>query len=306
MKKVLVLMSTYNGEHFLKEQIESVMRQSEVELTLLIRDDGSQDNTINIINDAKNGCGNIVLIQGENCGSALSFLMLLKIAVEKYADYDYIAFCDQDDVWEQDKLASAVRVLDKHSKEEPCLYMGAYQMVDVNLNVIETTRRVPRINLAAAIASNLATGCTMVFNYYLANLVVQDNIPKDIVMHDYWIYLVCLVVKGFVYYDETPHILYRQHDKNVIGGKSDPFLKKWKVRFIKLLKSGDCFKSKLSTELLKGYSFFINDDDKLFLMDVSTNQKLSSKIHLLFNKHFRADSIDKNLQLFGLIVSGKL
>lgn len=92
MRKVLVLMSTFNGERFLKEQIESVMRQVDVHVTLLIRDDGSNDNTVNLIKDYQNIYNNIVLIHGENCGSAMSFLKLLNETTAKYADYDFFPF----------------------------------------------------------------------------------------------------------------------------------------------------------------------------------------------------------------------
>lgn len=306
MRKVLVLMSTFNGERFLKEQIESVMKQVDVHVTLLIRDDGSNDNTVNLINDFQSRYNNIVLIQGENCGSAQSFLKLLNEATTNFANYDFFAFCDQDDVWKDDKLKSAVMILDNQSKDVPCLYIGAYQMVDVNLNNIVTPKRIPKLTLPAAMASNLATGCTMVFNLCLAKLISANIHLKNIIMHDYWIYLVCLAVRGFVYYDEIPHILYRQHGNNVIGGLKDPFIKRWIVRFIKLFKKGDCFKSKISTELLLNYSNMMNEGDKFFLTDISTNRKLSSKFHLLFNKQFRANSIDKNLRLFGLLLTGKL
>lgn len=299
-------MSTYNGERFLKEQIESVMKQTGVEVTLLIRDDGSHDNTVNLIKEFQKKYSNIIFIKGENCGSAMSFLKLLNEATSSYVGYDYFAFCDQDDVWLDDKLTSAVMVLENHSKATPCLYLGAYQMVDVNLKNIVTPKRTPKLNLPAAIASNLATGCTMVFNYCLAELISTNCNPKNIIMHDYWIYLVCLAVSGYIYYDETPHMLYRQHGNNVIGGQKDPFIKKWKARLLKLFRRGDFYKSKLSKELLLNYSSMMNEDDKRFLTDVSTCRKLSSKFHLFFNKQFRSYSIDKNLQLFGLIVTGKL
>lgn len=298
-------MSTYNGERFLKEQIESVMKQTGVEVTLLIRDDGSHDNTVNLIKDFQKTYCNIVFLKGENCGSALSFLKLLNEATANYADYDFFAFCDQDDVWKDDKLISAVTVLENQSKTSPCLYLGAYQMVDINLNNIVTPKRIPQLNLPSAIASNIATGCTMVFNYCLAKLISTNCNPKNIIMHDYWIYLVCLAVGGYIYYDKIPHILYRQHNNNVIGGLKDSFLKKWFTRISKFFKPGDCFKSKLAGSLLTCYGDEINNENKKFLYYVSTSNKWNSKYHLLRNRNFRGDSLDTNLQIFGLIITGK-
>ena len=91
-------------------------------------------------------------------------------------------------MWKDDKLKSAVMILDNQPKDVPCLYLGAYQMVDVNLNNIVTPKRTPQLNLPAALASNIATGCTMVFNFCLAKLISTNCNPKNIIMHDSFIH----------------------------------------------------------------------------------------------------------------------
>lgn len=302
--KVLVLMSTYNGERFLSEQIESVLNQQGVDVHLLIRDDGSVDGTIPLIRHFAEMHPNITLIEGKNCGCARSFMSLVREAASAYGEYDYYAFCDQDDVWMKSKLCVATQALLELPHSQPCLYLGAYQMVDAELNLINTHFRPPVINLPSGILSNAATGCTMVFNRALLEIVASRN-PQNIIMHDYWVYLVCLATQGCVLYDRTPYIYYRQHGENVIGGKDDPFMKRWTTRFRKLFLKGDCFKSKLAASLLENYSDRMRQEDRQFLEDVANSRRLRSIWHLARDHSFRGQTLDKNLQTWGLLITGK-
>ena len=303
--KVLVLMSTYNGEKYLSKQFESVLNQKGVDVTILIRDDGSKDDTLALLM-SYNYSGNVVkIIRGDNMGSARSFMYLVGEAFVSYNDYDYYAFCDQDDVWLEDKLISAISILNQKDNRVPALYMSAYQMVDMHLKTIPTYLKKPKLNLASALSANSATGCTMVFNRSLLNVIVSKK-PEFLIMHDYWTYLVCLAVGGFVFYDETSHILYRQHEHNVIGGRKDPFVKKWLNRIRKVFANGDYFKSKTAQQLLKCYADDMSEKDKNLLQQISTCSKLKSKLKLLCNDDFIGNSLDKKLQMIGLILTGKL
>lgn len=302
---ILVLLSTYNGDSFLGEQIDSLLSQEDVELSIIIRDDGSSDKTIALIDYYSKLHSNIFFIKGFNCGSARSFMNLLYEANVSHCDYDYYAFCDQDDVWLPNKLHAAIEKLKEMDGREPCLYLGSYQMVDSNLNEISTAHKKPSLDIVSAFVSNPATGCTMVFNKKLLEAVASKH-SDYMIMHDYWMYLVCLAIGGKVYYDQTPYMLYRQHDHNVIGGKKDSFMKRWSTRLRKLFRKGDCFKSRMATQLLTCYNERLTSKDKEFLTQVSTCSLWSSKIKLLTNRRFKSKSFDKNLQLFGLILSGKL
>lgn len=304
MSKILTLLSTYNGEKYIREQLDSLLNQKGVDIKILIRDDGSKDNTLAVLKEYQNVTEKVEIIESDNCGSAQSFFELLMEAFKRSKIYDYYAFCDQDDVWLEDKLKIAVSVLDEVPTDKPALYMGAYQMVDANLNKIPTPQYDPILTLPAAMASNCATGCTMVFNKALLCTLVGYN-SKDAIMHDYWTYLVCLLIGGFVYYDKTPHILYRQHGNNVIGGQKDSFLKRWSVRFIKIFRNGDCFKSNLANKLLQCKHIGMSEDDREFLKTVATYSKLSSKWKILSTKGFLSTSTDKNLQNIGLVLTGK-
>ena len=114
-KKVAILMSTYNGEKYLKEQIESLLAQTYGNIEIYIRDDGSKDNTIKIIKNYKEKYNNIVLKEGKNIGFINSFFELLNLC----NDADYYAYCDQDDVWMNDKIERAVKFLGKTDENKP-------------------------------------------------------------------------------------------------------------------------------------------------------------------------------------------
>ena len=304
MDNITVLLSVYNGKAYLKEQLDSLICQEGVQTEILIRDDGSSDESLQLLYDYSRNHDNIKVVKGDNVGSAHSFMALIHDAVSSETSCDYFAFCDQDDVWMKDKLCSAVKKISTQPKAKPSLYIGTYQMVDSTLHPIPTVLKKPTINLPAALAANSATGCTMVFNKALLELLASKS-PKDFIMHDYWAYLVCLSVGGYVYYDETPHILYRQHDHNVIGGLGDSFVKKWCVRLAKLFRLGDCFKSKLASELLRCYSSMMDDDSIKFLQAAATCGRFSSKLRLLGNPHFRGKSVDNDIHNAVLVITGK-
>ena len=118
LPKVQVIMSTYNGEKYVQEQIESIFAQKECDISLLIRDDGSTDNTIDIVNELSKKY-NIKLIKGNNLKPAKSFLEALRYSGE---EMDYYAFSDQDDIWNEKKIISAINFIKKYT--EPSLYIG--------------------------------------------------------------------------------------------------------------------------------------------------------------------------------------
>ena len=302
--RVLVLMSTYNGAAYIRQQIDSILAQDACEVGILIRDDGSTDGTQDIMHEYASRHDNIFIVDGPNVGCAQSFMSLVYEAANTYSQYDYYAFCDQDDVWLINKLSSAIDKLDITDSTKPSLYLGAYQMVDAELNPITTFLSVPAINLPAAFASNSATGCTMVFNRALL-MALSTKRPEYMIMHDYWAYLVCLAIGGFVCYDHTPYILYRQHGHNAIGGLGDSLFKKWSVRIRKLFLAGDRFKSRMAQQLLNCYQGQMASDDIRFLCDIVNQKSFAAKKRLITDKRFRCKSMDGNLRNFVLILTGK-
>lgn len=300
---VLVLMSTYNGEKYLKEQIESLISQRDVEVNILIRDDGSKDRTLEIIKTFMLDFVNIKLIEGSNIGSARSFMSLVKLAEQFETKADYYAFCDQDDVWLNNKLSVAVSKIEKYV-DSPAMYCSSTKLVDKNLNHIKSVNIEIKSNLGESMIINCAVGCTIVFNKGLLDLTNLYT-PKFLLMHDGWLYRLCLVAGGEVFYDKNSYILYRQHENNVVGGKSN-FLLKWKRRFDAYYHKQSNVRYKTAVELLKGYENQMSNDTKCFLLQI-VNYKTSFKERksLIFNSKFKTNSREHNFMfklsvLFGL------
>lgn len=208
---VSVVLATYNGEKYLKEQIDSLLNQKGVKVNILVRDDGSTDNTTGILDNYQKK-GMLTWYTGEHLNVQKGYLNLLK-NVEKS---DYYAFCDQDDVWDEDKLLIAVTELEKFSKDKPSMYFSGQRLVDENLKTIAIHKIANnRDDYANFLISNVA-GCTTVFNNKLLT-AINSKSPEFILMHDSWLFKVCVSLGGNYYADTTAHISYRQHGNNVAG-----------------------------------------------------------------------------------------
>lgn len=214
-KQVTVLMSTYNGEKYLRQQVDSILNQTGVQVRLLVRDDGSTDQTLAILQEYQDK-GLLRYYQGANLKTARSFIQL----VHDSPASDYYAFSDQDDVWLKDKLNRALSMLASHPGNDsmPLLYAGNFQMVDANLNKIPSADHYTTQTFANAIVYSCCTGCTMVMNRALRDVLKNHPLPQHMLMHDDWVHKVCLAVGGQVIFDSQPMMLYRQHGNNVDGG----------------------------------------------------------------------------------------
>lgn len=251
MDRVVVLMSTYNGEKYLNEQIKSILEQKGVNVFLYVRDDGSNDSTKDILKKYKM-IGKLDFFLGENIGPAKSFMELINGAPEG----EYYAFSDQDDVWEKDKLSTAVGLL-KGIKNEG-LYYHAMNIVDENLEkygFYYRNEQYSKSMVNTILYGDEIAGCTMVFNKALLQRI-REYKPNFITMHDGWIHRVCLSVGGAIIADRTPYINYRQHQNNVIGMKKGRISDK-----IKNIKRKNCFFSRLAIEMLNGYSKYMKKKD---------------------------------------------
>lgn len=207
---IAVLLSSYNGEKFIKEQIQSILNQLNVHVHLLIRDDGSCDQTTIIINDLAAQDSRISIIEGKNLGAVKSFFYLLN-QVDK--NFDYYALADQDDVWKPDKLERATKTLWSNDPNLPAMYYSRLEFTDEQLNPIGFSIIPTNRGFQNALVQNQATGCTVVINKIARENIVA-KLPNWALMHDWWIYLV-VSATGCVYYDEYPGILYRKHGNNV-------------------------------------------------------------------------------------------
>lgn len=219
MKKILVIMPTFNGEKYLAEQLNSILTQEGVDVSLLVRDDGSADGTRAIL-DKYQSEGKLRWYTGEHLNVDKGFFDLMKQAAGE--DFDYIAFSDQDDVWDSDKLAVAVQSLDTADEAVPALYYCGQRLVDGELNPIDDHELNGRRTLTTRFVLSDFAGCTGVFNRALLSEVVKFE-PDYMLMHDTWVLKVCLCLGGKVFVDTKPHMDYRQHGGNTVGlGRSLP------------------------------------------------------------------------------------
>lgn len=241
----MVLMSTYNGERYLQEQLSSIYEQEDVNCSLLVRDDGSLDSTLGILAKEQEQ-GRLVWYTGENKGPAWSFWDLLC----KASGADYYAFADQDDVWLKDKLAKAVKSLDGQ-KDRPALYFCQTQLVDEGLVPLENVKIHPLLTYGEALIYQFVGGSTMVFNEALRRKLVEYT-PQYMRMHDIWVYDVALAIGAFVYFDPTSYILYRQHGGNAVG-QLNSWTFRWSNRWKRIVKN-EHIRLRTAEELWKGYA----------------------------------------------------
>jgi glycosyltransferase involved in cell wall biosynthesis len=222
--KVSICLATYNGGKYLKEQLDSIFAQSNTSWKLLIRDDGSIDNSLGIIEDYTIKYPNkITLITDKDgrIGPCMSFARLLD-----RANTEYIMFCDQDDVWLPNKIEltlNAMKQAEQAYPDQPLLVHTDLKVVDSNLNTIcdsmwRYQRLSPEIgeNLVKIMAQNVVTGCAMMINKKVKK--VSTPIPKEAVMHDWWI-AVNVAKHGKIMPVSIPSILYRQHVGNEKGAQ---------------------------------------------------------------------------------------
>lgn len=208
--QVAVVMSTYNGERYLSEQVESILGQEGVDVRLIVRDDGSSDGTVGLLESYERQ-GRLELVRGENLGVTRSFLELVRIAAER--GYAYVALSDQDDVWHADKLSRAVGLLSSRSQSEPLLYCSEYTYCDESLH--ETARsRLCRIGfrLETMLYENMTSGNTIVINHELARRVSEAG-PDGVYTHDWWLSLVASAI-GELVYDDFSSLEYRRLEDN--------------------------------------------------------------------------------------------
>jgi len=212
--RVDILLSAYNGERYLAEQLESILGQTHADFILTIRDDGSRDGTPDLLTGYARRDSRITLQLQDNLGVVGSFHRLLRDADPGCG---YFAFADQDDVWLPNKLERALSVLSRYDDNEPLLYCAGLEYVSSDLNHLGFSAKIGRAPcLGNALVQNIATGCTMVMNRTARELLLKHDWPSHIVMHDWWCYLVVSAF-GKVIRDDFVALKYRQHEGNQVG-----------------------------------------------------------------------------------------
>lgn len=220
MEKVDILLATYNGEQYLREQLNSILSQSYSNFRLLISDDLSTDSTREILAEYVEKDKRIIIFnQEKNLGVVKNFEFLLKKVENKY-----YMFSDQDDIWKENKIEKSIKVLEETNSD---LVYTDLEVVDENLNVTyESYWKLKGIynkikkynNFESLYLNNFVTGCTILSKKELIKEVLPLPNTSKFVLHDYWIPLI-LSQKHKITYIEEPLIKYRQHKNNKVGSK---------------------------------------------------------------------------------------
>ncbi len=227
-----IVLATYNGERFLRGQLESILAQSYQSWRILARDDGSSDGTIGVLREYASRLGSRFVLVEDNSGrlgAAGNFGRLLELS-----SAPYVALCDQDDVWLPEKLARLVGVLQdaeqRWGKETPLLVHSDLAVVDAQGRVLaQSFWRYQNLNVQAGgvwrrlLVQNVVTGCATIFNRALC--VAAIPIPPPAIMHDWWLALVAACL-GKIVHVPWASTLYRQHGGNDTGAR------RWSVSYV--------------------------------------------------------------------------
>lgn len=223
-----LLLATYNGSKYLENQLDSIFSQTHQYFRLLVSDDGSSDTTQMILESYREKFGERLMIVPNRTpgrGVVRNFENLMRSSLEEGRS-DWMAFCDQDDVWLPQKiecmLAEMVRIEGADGHAVPCLVHSDLAVVDENLTTICSSFAKYQLMSSdtssplSLLSINQVTGCAMMVNRTLLKMALP--MPNEAIMHDWW----CGLISGsgrrsFI---KTPLILYRQHGSNQVGAKS--------------------------------------------------------------------------------------
>ena len=301
-EEILILMSTYNGEKYIEQQIESIEHQKcDIPISILIRDDGSEDNTIKIIDKLTKKYKNIELIKCENIGCTNSFFELFKLAPK---NYKYYAISDQDDIWLEDKVQRGIDKLNNEDNKKPLLYGSCSELMNNNGDILGTTQKVnKKISLMNTIIQNFIPGHSQIFNTKLLEYLQQNVDPSQLYVYDFWITNVAMLY-GKIIFDNKPGTHYRIHDMNTIGYGKNKI--QWIKERLNRFNKGDG--DKIISQINYFYELYkndMNDSDrkqisKIFMM----NKHISKRIQFVFTtKVYRQKKIEtimfKLAYLFG-------
>lgn len=317
MKKIDVIMASYNGEKFIEEQIKSILinfdNVSNYECRLLISDDLSQDNTAEIIKKNVLKDKRIIFVDGNKKGGVrenFEFIM-------KFAQADYIFFSDQDDFWIPNKILIFIEnflKIEKNKINTPILIHSDLCVVDENLLAINTSMfNYQKINknptFAEIMTGNSVTGCAMACNNILLNSIKENKGINNSIMHDWYIAMYASAF-GVLSFIDKPLVLYRQHQSNQVGAKS--------LKLNDILKKNNIIniinKSKISIEKTKqqAHIFLSNfgnylDEDKILILKMyieSSSLNIFDRLKLFLFKNINKKGFLRNVVFFMLFVFG--
>lgn len=299
MEKVCVLIATYNPKKYFNEQIKSILNQKNMEVDIVIRDDGSSNKEF--LKEFEN-YENITLIEGKNLGVANNIMTLITYAYEHRKQYNYFAYSDQDDIWLENKVLIGIEKLKNMDDNKPNLYYSNLKVVNENLEYSHYLfkKGVVKNNFGQSLSQVFCFACTCIFNFRMVEKLTSIDIKN--MGFDTLIYYVAILF-GNIYYDDNSYILYRQHGDNV-SGPHDKGVKHY-FRKIKEICSNandqpykknalflrETFKNEISNHNLELLEILINYD-----------RGWKFKFKLIFNKEIKVGYYPKEIFNFFRII----
>lgn len=295
---VTVIMSTFNGEKYLAEQIDSILGQDYPDLKLVVRDDGSTDGTLELLDGYAAAHDSIKAYKGENVGLVRSFFAGLE---QIDPESEYVSFADQDDVWHQDKIRRAVRMMDEENPSIPLMYFSERNYCDEKLQNPKPSRLSKRsVRFGLSLFDNVCAGNTIVINRAMLRMLMRSN-PDDIYYHDWWMELLASCF-GKVIYDSAPTLEYRRLDESVSpSGKKGVALLSYRIheyfgsdRFESIANQNQSF--------MKTFGAQMSQENNDLLRKFTTEGRLKKALHAGRLRQ----SIANELMLRGCFLLGKL
>lgn len=296
--KVAILLSTYNGERFLVEQLDSLLAQTHCDWIIYASDDGSVDATLAILREYQErvGAERFFILDGPRQGFAKNFMSLVK---NPLVVADYFAFCDQDDVWLPNKLEKGLKSVAGIATELPVLYCTRTHLIDEAGNSIGFSPLFSKApGFANALVQSLAGANTMLLNRPALELLKRTDDRAIIISHDWWAYILVSGCAGRVIYDAEPSILYRQHGGNLIGSNSG--LLDRLARLKKMLKGTFKHWNDSNLNALGSFSSSLSEKCKVTLMyfACARNASLLRRVYLLKKAGVYRQTAFGNIGLF--------
>jgi glycosyltransferase involved in cell wall biosynthesis len=292
-----IILCTYNGQKYIREQIDSIVSQTHKNWRIFVSDDGSTDQTLDIIREYKDKLksNKINIYFGPQQDFSANFIGLLK---RVNGQCEFYAMCDQDDIWDRDKLSSALDHIRNLDQIQPILYCGSTRIITYDGKFIKNSYIFAKTpSFKNAIVQSIAGGNTMVVNRLAADLISQTPLLGRLISHDWWAYILISGVGGVIFYDHIPHVSYRQHQGALVG-QNITFAAK-AFRIYQLL-SGR-YKN-WNTENLKNLSHFrdklTNENRKtLYLFEASRSGPLIKRIYYFFLSGVKRSTLAGNIAL---------
>ena len=286
-KKVAIVMSTYNGEKFIEEQLDSILNQTYKNIEIIVRDDGSKDNTVNIVKEYQKKYNNIKLYEGENLGFVKSFFELLKLE-----EADYYAYADQDDVWYENKIELAVNSLNKLDDTKPNMAFGNSDYYDENMKFLSSGPKNKKYSFLNSLFACVTQGMTMTVNKKTRDMIIE-SMPKTCFFHDWWTYILCVGL-GNVAYDNETVVKYRRRKQNATSeGQGYIRLLVWRIKNL-LFKDGMKDIKQQMINFKEYYYYQLSEENKKILNLFSQEEySFSNAIKKVFYpKKIRSNLID--------------